>query len=92
VDQRDVKNVWFGGEKSLNQLNVEDRTGLDKVAVTVKDVGGIKEMFHILDQSRRKDTFRVMSESSGCKSSQSLSTHTQQQQQQQQKQQKPPFI
>lgn len=54
----------------MNQLNADHRTVLVKKVIIVKDISGIKEKFHTLDQNRRKYTFRAMSGGSRCK------THT----------------
>lgn len=51
----------------MNQLSVGDRTGLDKAAVIVKDISGIKEKSHTLGQDSRKDTFRAQPGGSRCK-------------------------
>lgn len=67
VDQKDVKNVGVCQGKGLKQLNVGGRTGLDKVAVIVKDVRGIKGKPHTLDQDSRKDTSRAQPGGSRCK-------------------------
>lgn len=56
----------------MKQLNVGGRTGLDKAAVIVNDVSGIKGKPHTPDQNSRKDTSRAQPGGSRCKTKKSL--------------------